>query len=101
MKENNNNCIDGLKKTRKYKKITKKNSNIIEFPIEMVKNTKSNLSKKNNNKNEIYDSSINIPEDPLVVQFKNDLREDFIFANTITKIKPFISENWIKTITSY
>ena len=50
MKEDNNNCIDGLKKTRKYKKINKKNSNIIEFPIEMVKNTKSNLSKKNNNK---------------------------------------------------
>ena len=65
------------------------------------KKNKANRLKKNKNKNEIYDSSINIPEDPLVVQFKNDLKEDFIFANTITKIKPFISENWIKTITSY
>ena len=65
------------------------------------KNKRRNKGKSKKNKNEIYDSSINIPEDPLVVQFKNDLKEDFIFANAITKIKPFLSENWIKSITSY
>jgi len=36
-----------------------------------------------------------------VAQFKNDLKENLIFANTITKIKPFISESWIKNIESY
>ena len=71
-----------------------------------VKNKKKNKrknkgkTKKNKNKIEKDESTINIPEDPLVVQFKNDLKEDFIFANNITKIKPYLSENWIKTISS-
>ena len=71
-----------------------------------IKNKKKNKrknkgkTKKNKNKNEKDESTINIPEDPLVVQFKNDLKEDFIFANNITKIKPYLSENWIKTISS-
>ena len=46
-------------------------------------------------------TSINIPEDPLVTQFKNDLKDIFISANTITKIKPSISESWIKNIGSH
>ena len=71
-----------------------------------VKNKKKNKrknkgkTKKNKNKIEKDESIVNIPEDPLVIQFKNDLREDFIFANNITKIKPYLSENWIKTISS-
>ena len=66
------------------------------------KNKRKNKGKKKKNKNKIEkdESTINIPEDPLVVQFKNDLKEDFIFANNITKIKPYLSENWIKTISS-
>ena len=62
---------------------------------------KGNRLKKNKNKNEIENSANNISEDPLVAQFKNDLKENLIFANTITKIKPFISESWIKNIESY
>ena len=40
-------------------------------------------------------------QDPIVLQFKNDINEKVIFANNITKIKPLFSENWIKTISSY
>ena len=64
------------------------------------KNKKRNKGrgKKNKNKNVNNNSESNDAEDPLVIQFKNDLSEELIFANSITKIKPYISENWIKTI---
>ena len=64
------------------------------------KNKKRNKGrgKKNKNKNLNNNSESNDAEDPLVIQFKNDLSEEIIFANSITKIKPYISENWIKTI---
>ena len=64
------------------------------------KNKKRNKGrgKKNKNKNVNNNSDSNDAEDPLVIQFKNDLSEELIFANSITKIKPYISENWIKTI---
>ena len=66
------------------------------------KNKKRNKGrgKKNKNKNVNNNSESNDAEDPLVIQFKNDLSEELIFANSITKIKPYISENWIKTICS-
>ena len=64
------------------------------------KNKKRNKGrgKKNKNKNVNNTLSNNDAEDPLVIQFKNDLCEEIIFANSITKIKPYISENWIKTV---
>lgn len=64
------------------------------------KNKKRNKGrgKKNKNKNVNNNSESNDAEDPLVIQFKNDLSEELIFANSIIKIKPYISENWIKTI---
>ena len=68
------------------------------------KNKRKNKGKlkKNKKQNELNESTNNSTiEDPIVIQFKNDLKEDFVFANAITKIKPFISENWIKTIASY
>ena len=42
-----------------------------------------------------------IENDPIVIKFKNDLKDKYIFANQITKIKPLISEKWIKEISSY
>ena len=57
---------------------------------------KKNKSKKGNNESTMDDS-----EDPIVTQFKNDIKEYFIHASTITKIKPLISNNFIKSITSY
>ena len=61
-------------------------------------------SKKNNNinTNEYKDNENDIDiQDPIVLQFKNDINEKVIFANNITKIKPFFSESWIKTISAY
>ena len=39
-------------------------------------------------------------EDSLVLKFKEDLTAEFIHASTITKIKPVISDNWIKLIST-
>ena len=80
-----------------YEYITKDNK---------VKNKKKNKRrnkgklKKKKKQNETNDSSLNNQEDPVVIQFKNDLQNDFIFAGNITKIKPLISENWINSICS-
>ena len=67
------------------------------------KNKRRNKAKlrKNKCKNEVSESTMDDSEDPVVIQFKNDIKECFINANTITKIKPFISDNFIKRITSY
>ena len=67
------------------------------------KNKRRNKAKlkKNKCKNEVSESTMDDSEDPLVEQFKNDIQECFIFANSITKIKPFISDNFIKKISSY
>ena len=52
--------------------------------------------------NEKEDSKIDyIENDPIVIKFKNELKDKYIFANQITKIKPLISEKWIKEISSY
>ena len=67
------------------------------------KNKRRNKAKlrKNKCKNEVSESTMDDSEDPVVIQFKNDIKECFINANTITKIKPLISDNFIKRITSY
>ena len=67
------------------------------------KNKKRNKAKlkKNKFKKEINESTMDDSEDPIVIQFKNDIKEYFIDAKSITKIKPLISENFIKSITSY
>ena len=67
------------------------------------KNKRRNKAKlkKNKCKNEVSESTMDDSEDPVVTQFKNDIKECFINANTITKIKPLISDNFIKSITSY
>ena len=63
------------------------------------KRNKAKLKKKKN-KSEINESTVDDSEDPLVTQFKNDIQESFINANCITKIKPFISDEFIKKISS-
>ena len=66
------------------------------------KNKKRNKAKlkKSKCKNEINESTMDNSEDPIVIQFKNDIKEYFIDAKEITKIKPLISDNFIKSITS-
>jgi hypothetical protein len=67
------------------------------------KKKKRNKAKTKKSKvNEKEDSKIDyIENDPIVIKFKNDLKDKYIFANQITKIKPLISEKWIKEISSY
>ena len=50
--------------------------------------------------NEEAEQNKNQLEDSLVLKFKEDLTAEFIHANTITKIKPVISDNWIKLIST-
>jgi len=111
-KDNNINKEEENKKENKEKEKMNMDNKSIEEIYEYInkdnkvknkkknkRRNKANRLKKNKNKNENNEN--NIPEDPLVTQFKNDLKEIFISANTITKIKPSISESWIKTIGSH
>ena len=94
-KEKDKENLDNKSLEEIYEYINKDNKN-----KNKKKNKKRNKGrgKKNKNKNINNNLEINDAEDPLVIQFKNDLSEEIIFANSITKIKPYISENWIKTI---
>ena len=75
------------KNNKKYKKRNGKNKG------------KTKKTIKNKNEGDIIETDINNNiEDPIVIQFKNDINEKVIYANNITKITPFISEKWIKTI---
>jgi hypothetical protein len=56
------------------------------------KNKKAKKEEAEQNKNQL--------EDSLVLKFKEDLTAEFIHANTITKIKHVISDNWIKLIST-
>ena len=68
------------------------------------RNTKNKAKSKKNNEinkeNEYSGKNMDQIEDPIVIQFKKDINEDVINANSIRKIKPLISEKWIKSISS-
>ena len=69
----------------------------------IVKNKKKKKSRKNRKakkeENNVEDNQEEI-EDNIVIKFKEDLSDKCIHAGTITKIKPIISEEWIKKIIS-
>ena len=111
--DNNKNDNNKINK-EKNEKVNMENKSLEEIyeyisKDNKVKNKKKNKrknkgkNKKNckNNNNEIIEKESNDMDDPIVLQFKNDLNEKLIFASAITKIKPLISEKWIKTISSY
>ena len=110
---NENNCYNNnINNNEKMNMENKSLDEIYEYISKdnKVKNKKKNKkrnkgkSKKNNiNNNEIInnEADTNDIEDPIVVQFKKDITEKVIFADTIKKIKPSISENWIKALSSY
>ena len=78
--------INGDKKTKNKKKNRRRNKGKL---------------KKNKNKNDNNVPNNDDIEDPIVEQFKNDIKDNFILASSITKIKPYISEDWIKAISSF
>ena len=115
-KNTKNNCNKEIKENNEILNMENKSLDEIYEYISMgnkVKNKKKNKKRngKNkgkskkiftiNNENDYIETDTNDDEDPIVIKFKNDINEKVIFANTITKIKPSISENWIKTISSY
>ena len=66
-----------------------------------TKGKRKKKSRKNKRaKKEEAEQNKNQLEDSLVLKFKEDLTAEFIHASTITKIKPVISDNWIKLIST-
>ena len=68
----------------------------------IVKSKKKKKSRKNKKakKEEIIEKNQEEIEDSIVLQFKEDLSDKLIHARTITKIKPIISDKWIKNISN-
>ena len=85
------NYINGDKnvKNRKKKKAKKNKKN----KIEEVKNEEIKNEEIKNEEKEV--------EDLVVVKFKEDLQNKMLHANEVQKIKPVISEDWIKFISTY
>ena len=69
----------------------------------IVRNKKKKKARKKKSKKEkiIEEDYQEEIEDSIVVQFKEDLSDKLIHAKNITKIKPNISEEWIKIISEY
>ena len=122
----NNNVIIGVEnKTEKKNEINEKENNndttddgIPDFSHKTVdeiinyinddrivdKSTKGKRKKKSRKnkraKKEEAEQNKDQIEDSLVLKFKEELTAEFIHASTITKIKPVISDNWIKLIST-
>ena len=98
------------------KKNNNENDNIMDFEHKTVDEIYNyingdkivkNKRKKKSRKNKKAKKEENIPDenqeeivDNIVLQFKQDLSDKLIHARYITKIKPIISEEWIKKIIS-
>ena len=66
-----------------------------------VKSKKKKRTKKKKNKkkeNEIKEFN---DDDPIVSDFKKEIEKDGINANEINKVKPIISEIWLKKVSNY
>jgi hypothetical protein len=69
----------------------------------IVKNKRKKKSRKNKKakrEESIVEENQEEIEDIIVLQFKEDLKDKLIHARNITKIRPCISEKWIKDISS-
>ena len=88
----------GNKGKKSNKKISKKKRKKVKKYSENNINNNNNISNNNSNKDEIKKEDNEDEEDQIVLQFKRNLGENLIFANFIHKIKPNISEKWIKII---
>ena len=65
------------------------------------KKKKSRKNRKAKKEEPIVEENKEEIEDSIVVQFKQDLNDKCIYAKNITKIKPNISEEWIKNIPNH
>ena len=93
---------DNNKKKKNKKKLNKnKNKNKAKIESENISN--NTLINNNNLQSSEINNDYNLQnyEDPIVSKFKRDLCEKVIFAGSINKIRPVISNEWIKYISSY
>ena len=114
-KNNNEKNCDKIKDKDNNENINMDNKTLDEVYEYISKDSKTKNKKKNKKRNgrnkgktkknnKVINNENYIEEDiqdPIVLQFKNDINEKVIYANNITKTKPLFSENWIKTISSY
>ena len=90
---------DNYKKKKNKKKVNK-NKNKVKTESENKDNNgtiNNSLTSQEMNNDYNYQNY----EDPIVSKFKNDLCEKVIFAGSINKIRPVISSEWIRYISSY
>ena len=73
---------------------------IVDKSTKGKRKKKSRKNKKAKKEEALAEQNKNEDEDSLVLKFKEDLNNEFIYAGSITKIKPVISENWIKLISN-
>ena len=75
-------------------------SNIIDKSTKGKKKKKSRKNKKGKKDETLELKKIEL-EDKEFNKFKEDINKELIYAGSITKIKPAISEEWIKLISTY
>ena len=73
---------------------------IVDKSTKGKRKKKSRKNKKAKKEEALAEQNKNEVEDSLVLKFKEDLNNEFIHAGSITKIKPMISESWIKLISN-
>ena len=73
---------------------------IVDKSTKGKRKKKSRKNKKAKKEEALAEQNKNEIEDSLVLKFKEDLNNEFIHAGSITKIKPMISESWIKLISN-
>jgi hypothetical protein len=74
---------------------------IVDKSSKVKRKKKSRKNKKAKKEEALAEQNKIEIEDSLVLKFKEDLAEEFIHAGAITKIKPVISDNWLKRISTY
>ena len=81
-----NNNMENKNNNNKKKKKAKKKRN------KKMENEMKAFNEENSNKN------INMDDDQIVLDFKKEIEKDVINAYEINKVKPVVSENWLKQI---
>ena len=93
--DNNENGID-----LEHKTVEEIYNYINEEKVSKTKK-KKRARKNKKNKKEIIEETKHEKEDIIVVKFKEDLKGKLFHAGNFKKIKPKLSEEWIKNISSY
>ena len=104
-KKNNNENIDDGGYDFSHKTVDEiinyiNDDKIVDKSTKGKRKKKSRKNKRAKKEEALAEQNKNLIEDSLVLKFKEDLSNEFIHANMITKIKPAISENWIKLLSN-